>query len=73
VLAEEHPDRLASQHALAIAYEADGQVGKVMELLEHVIVVDVRVLRDDHPSRLISQNALTAMYTELEANMERLT
>ena len=52
VLVEEHPSRLASQHALAGAYEADGQVGNAVELLEHVVAVKAKVLRDDHPSRL---------------------
>ena len=34
---EEHPSRLASQHALAIAYKADGQVKEAVELLEQVV------------------------------------
>lgn len=34
---EEHPFRLASQHALAIAYKADGQVKEAVELLEQVV------------------------------------
>ncbi|KAI4166424.1 MAG: hypothetical protein LQ343_008060, partial [Gyalolechia ehrenbergii] len=33
-LAEEHPDRLASQHKLAIAYQANGQVKEAVTLLE---------------------------------------
>jgi hypothetical protein len=45
VLAEDHPDRLASQHGLARAYHADRQVGKAVELLEHVVAVKARVLR----------------------------
>jgi len=36
---EEHPSRLASQHALAMAYKADGQVKKAVELLEHIVMV----------------------------------
>jgi hypothetical protein len=43
-MVEEHLSRLAWQHALAIAYEADGQVGKAVELLEHVVVVRAKVL-----------------------------
>ncbi|KAM0346534.1 hypothetical protein ACHAP4_011692, partial [Fusarium culmorum] len=34
-LAENHPDRLASQHALAGAYQANGQVAEAVKLLEH--------------------------------------
>ena len=33
-LAEDHPDRLASQHALAGAYRANGQVKEAVSLLE---------------------------------------
>ena len=62
VLAEEHPSRLTSQHALAIAYQADGQVGKAVELPEHVVAVHARVLVEEHPSRLASQHALTGAY-----------
>jgi hypothetical protein len=54
MMAEEHPDRLASQHRLAVVYLADGQVGKAVELLEHVVAVEAKVLREDHPSRLVS-------------------
>ena len=36
-LAEKHPDRLASQHALARAYQANGQVKEAVALLEHVV------------------------------------
>ena len=32
--AEEHPYRLASQHELARAYRADGQIKKAVELME---------------------------------------
>lgn len=67
VLVEDHPDRLASQHELAIAYRADGQVGKAVKLLEHVVAVKARVLRDGHPSRLVSQNPLTAIYKKLSS------
>jgi hypothetical protein len=31
VLAEEHPNRFTSQHELAVAYRADGQVGKEVD------------------------------------------
>jgi tetratricopeptide (TPR) repeat protein len=61
-LAEDHPDRLASQHALAIAYRANGQVGKAVALLEHVVKVREGGLADDHPSRLASQHELAGAY-----------
>ena len=67
---EEQPSRLASQHALAIAYETDERVGKAVQLLEHVVAVEAKVLRDGHPSRLVSQRALAILYTELEADTE---
>ncbi|KAH8654234.1 hypothetical protein BGZ61DRAFT_541507 [Ilyonectria robusta] len=61
-LAEEHPDRLASQHALAGAYEANGQVEKAVDLLEHVVAVKTRTLAEEHPSRLASQHELAGAY-----------
>ena len=36
-LTENHPDRLASQHALAGAYRANGQIKDVVKLLEDVV------------------------------------
>ncbi|KAF2202860.1 TPR repeat protein, partial [Delitschia confertaspora ATCC 74209] len=39
LLNEEDSHRLLSQHDLAIAYQADGQVKKAVELLEHVVAV----------------------------------
>lgn len=53
-LNEEYPDRLASQHALAVAYQSNGQVKEVVELLEHVVAVQERTLDEEHPSRLTS-------------------
>ncbi|MCJ1425649.1 hypothetical protein MMC29_003549, partial [Sticta canariensis] len=60
-LAEDHPDRLASQHALAGAYQANGQVGDAVELLEHVVKIEEK-LAEDHPSRLASQHGLAGAY-----------
>ena len=34
--AEEHPSRVASQHALTGAYRVDGQIKKAVGLLKHV-------------------------------------
>jgi hypothetical protein len=65
ILAKTHPDRLASQHALAIAYEANGQVKEAIALLEQVVQIEGRTLAETHPSRLASQHALAIAY---EAN-----
>jgi hypothetical protein len=69
-LDEDDPDLLLSQHTLAIAYEAGGQVQKAVELLEHVIAVQARSLRDDHPSRLVSLGALAALHAEIHDRLE---
>ncbi|KAI9691238.1 MAG: hypothetical protein M1822_008858 [Bathelium mastoideum] len=61
-LAEDDPDRLASQHELARAYQANGQVQKAVELLEHVVAIGTKVLVEDHPSRLASQHELARAY-----------
>ena len=63
-LTDDHPDRLASQRALAGAYEANGQVEEAVQLLKHVVQVEEK-LADDHPDRLASQRALAGVY---EAN-----
>ena len=60
-LTDDHPDRLASQHALAVAYEANGQIEEAVQLLEHVVQVQEK-LTDDHSSRLASQHALAMAY-----------
>jgi tetratricopeptide (TPR) repeat protein len=65
-LAEDHPDQLASQHELAIAYDANGQVKEAVQLLEHVVKVKNTTLAEDHPSRLASQHALGIAYQEYE-------
>jgi hypothetical protein len=62
VLAEDHPDRLASQHVLARAYLADGQVKKAVPQLEHVVAIQERVLAEDHPDRLASQYVLASAH-----------
>ncbi|VTO90217.1 unnamed protein product [Fusarium graminearum] len=61
-LAENHPDRLASQHALAGAYQANGQVAVAVKLLEHVASVQETTLAENHLSRLASQHALAGAY-----------
>ncbi|RKK71126.1 hypothetical protein BFJ69_g11286 [Fusarium oxysporum] len=61
-LAENHPDRLASQHTLAMAYETNGQIKKAVELLEHVDAIKQTILAENHPDRLASQHELAGAY-----------
>jgi tetratricopeptide (TPR) repeat protein len=61
-LAKDHPDRLASQHALAGAYKANGQVKEAVSLLEQVVKIEEQTLAEDHPDRLVSQGVLARMY-----------
>ena len=60
--AKDHPSRLASQHELAMTYQANGQVKEAVALLEQVVAIRARVLAEDHPSRLASQHALAGAY-----------
>ncbi|RAK89252.1 TPR repeat protein, partial [Aspergillus costaricaensis CBS 115574] len=48
-LAQDNADRLLSQHELAIAYEANGQVKEAVKLLEHVVAIRSEVFAEDHP------------------------
>jgi tetratricopeptide (TPR) repeat protein len=61
-LGEDNSGRLLSQHVLAMAYEADGQVHKAVALLEHVVEVREKTLAPEHPYRLASQHALAGAY-----------
>ena len=61
-LAEDHTTRLESQHMLAVAYEADGQVKKAIKLLEHVVAIQEGTLTKDHPNWLTSQYELARAY-----------
>jgi tetratricopeptide (TPR) repeat protein len=61
-LAEDHPDRLASQHELGIAYQANGQVREAVALLEQVVKIEETTLAEDHPDRLASQHELGIAY-----------
>lgn len=57
--------RLTSQHELAIAYQANGQIKEAVKLLEHIVAIDSEVLAEDHPDRLLSERTLTAFYNDL--------
>ncbi|KAL7901865.1 hypothetical protein HDV63DRAFT_68241 [Trichoderma sp. SZMC 28014] len=61
-LAEDNPDRLASQHALAGVFKANGQTKEAMTLLEHVVTIEEKSLAEDHSSRLASQLLLATLY-----------
>ena len=61
-LAEDHPNRLASQHELAGAYQANGQVKKAVMLLEKIVNTEEQFLAEDHPDRLASQHELARAY-----------
>ncbi|GMG17376.1 unnamed protein product [Aspergillus oryzae] len=65
VLAEDHPDRLASQYVLAIAYQANGQIKKAVKLLEYVVAIESEVLVEDHPDRLLLERIFAAFYKDL--------
>jgi tetratricopeptide (TPR) repeat protein len=61
-LAEDHANRLSSQHELAKAYQADGQIKKAVELLEHVVAIRTGILAEEHRNRLASQHELARAY-----------
>lgn len=69
-LAEDHPSRVASQHALASAYQANGQIAQAVELLKHVVAIKQRMLRVDDPSRIASENNLAYFLEQREQPME---
>jgi nucleoside phosphorylase/tetratricopeptide (TPR) repeat protein len=61
-LEEDHLSQLASQHALAEAYQANGQIKEAVKLLEHMTAIWRKTLAGDHPSRLASQHELARAY-----------
>ncbi|KAF2496457.1 kinesin light chain, partial [Lophium mytilinum] len=61
-LDEDNSSRLSSEHALAGAYYADGQIKKAVKLLEHVVNVRKKVLEEEHPNQLASQHGLAGAY-----------
>lgn len=62
MLAEDSPSRLASQHEIARAYQANGQVKEAIALLETVVDMKEKILAEDHSDRLTSQHALAGAY-----------
>ncbi|RDW70985.1 putative kinesin light chain 1 protein [Coleophoma cylindrospora] len=64
-LAEDHPDRLSSQHVLAISYKANGQVKEAVKLLEQVVKIKSVTLAENHPSRIVSEEVLASYLDEL--------
>ncbi|KAI9669728.1 MAG: hypothetical protein M1831_007424 [Alyxoria varia] len=61
-LAEDHPDRLNSQHELATAYRENGQIDEAVELFERIVKVKEKLLAKDDRSRLTSQQGLGITY-----------
>ena len=59
---DEHPSRLRTQHELARAYQADGQIKSAMDLPEHVVVVREKTDSEVNSSRLNSQHELVRAY-----------
>lgn len=61
MMAENHPSRLASQHALTGTYQANKQVDEAVTLLKHVVKVKEKLV-EDHSSRLALQHTLATIY-----------
>jgi tetratricopeptide (TPR) repeat protein len=57
----EQPAFTEAQYLLGIAYQANGQISKAFETLEHVVKMKEK-LAGDHPSRLASQHELAIAY-----------
>jgi len=62
ILDETHPDRLSSEHALALAYADNGQVAKAVALLEKVVEIRRTTVDETHPDRLGSEHNLALAY-----------
>ncbi|KAL8981220.1 MAG: hypothetical protein Q9205_003924 [Flavoplaca limonia] len=63
-LAEFHPDRLSSQHQLAMTYLDNGQIERALSLLEQVTLIQEQTLAENHLDRLASQHVLSRAYME---------
>ena len=49
------------QHALALAYRANGQAKEAVTLLEQVVGIKGKIYNKDHPSRKVSENVLSIL------------
>jgi Tetratricopeptide repeat len=54
-LAEDHPDRLASQHNLAVFYWESGSHETALDTMARVVEIHKQVLEEDQPSRQSSE------------------
>ncbi|KAG7402599.1 Nephrocystin-3 [Fusarium oxysporum f. sp. rapae] len=62
ISAEDHLDRLISEHELARAYLDGGQTKKSVEILERVVKIRERIQVEDHPDQLASEHVLALAY-----------
>ncbi len=62
-LSFDDPSRLASEHGLAKAYQANGQIQEAVNRLKHVVHIRKK-LPEDHPSRLASEHELARAYQD---------
>lgn len=53
ILAEDHPDQLASQHALAVFYWDLGRRSTSLQMMKHVVSICQRVLDEHHMDRML--------------------
>lgn len=65
-------ERLASQHALAGAYESDGRAYKAVRMLEEVVRARNQNLPEVNMSRLASQHELARMYEATGQSFEAM-
>jgi lipopolysaccharide biosynthesis regulator YciM len=63
-LAEEEPRRLSLQPFLTVAYRDNGQVGKAIKLLKHIVTLQEKSLAEEHPQRLTALQALAVAYQD---------
>jgi tetratricopeptide (TPR) repeat protein len=61
-LSSDRPDLLTLQHELAGVFQADGQVNRAVELLEHIVNVEGALLDAENPDRLASMHELARAY-----------
>ena len=54
-----------------MAYQANKQIDKAIELLEHVVKIEREKLAEDDPSRLLTERALAEAYEKKAQNEDR--